>query len=106
MADTAGVNINLLEGQPSIQIISNVPSGEFPIHTYLRKSNIERVSGNKSKKDIQIDGSFNGYKWEVEVSMVGGAVENIDLSEVNNQAGWTINDDGLHQAVSDIAQSN
>lgn len=104
MATTVGTNVNLLEGQPSIQIISNVPSG-YAIHTFIKKSNIIRVSGNKSKVNLDIEGGDTGFKYEVQITCVGGVIETLDLGEVQNQVTWVETDAGLQLAVSDIAQS-
>lgn len=105
MATTIGTTVALNEGSPSIRVTSNVEGGAYPPTVYIRKENITLVNGAKQKRDLQIDGTFDGYKFEVEITTNDGSVERIDISEVQNQVTWTVDDAGLAKAIDDIAQS-
>jgi hypothetical protein len=98
------VSVNLNNGSPAIQVLSNVVSG-YSISTYINKGNIVKVSGSKSKVDVDVNGNFTGYRWEVVIDSSDGSREKINIADVDNQAGWTVDDAGLDQAISDVAQS-
>jgi hypothetical protein len=96
--------VNLNAASPAIQVLSNATSG-YPISVYINKGNIVKVSGVKSKVNLQADGTFNGYKWEVVIDSSDGSREKIDIADVTNQGTWAASDAGLNIAISAIAQS-
>ena len=104
MAGTVGTQVNLLAAQPSLQIISNVPSG-YASKVFIRKSNIKKVQGVK-RTVLDTEGNVTGYKWIVEITLIDDSKEQLDISQVQNQVTWTVDDTGLDQAISDIAQAN
>jgi len=69
MATPSGVDINLNDGQPSIEIISKNSSGDYQSKTYLRKECIDKVVGVQSKENLQADGSFTKIRNSIKITM-------------------------------------
>ena len=97
----ASITVDILTGDPSIKInkVDTIP-------VYIRKENMVSVvtASNKNLQSVNPNAPRD-EEYIVYINLADGSHEKFDIQDVSNQAGWTINDAGLDQAASDIAQS-